>query len=193
MVLQKFSSLFVVCLAITDIWLFAALVWSAPEPKDKPASAEEENAEPAKANEEEAAQNLKKSQKNLRKIALAFDNCAATLVGAAPRNLGVDKEGKEGKPNLSWRVWLLPYLEREDLWKKVKFEEPWDSENNKKLIEQMPDVFSSPRVVVKKKGVTVYQGFAGEGTLFEPGKKLKFPASSTDGRSKTIMIVESTL
>jgi hypothetical protein len=54
----------------------------------------------------------------------------------------------------------------------------------------MPEIYTSPRVVVKKKGYAVYQGFAGDGTLFEPGKKLRI-ANITDGTSNTIMVVES--
>jgi hypothetical protein len=54
----------------------------------------------------------------------------------------------------------------------------------------MPELYTSPRVVVKKKGYTVYQGFAGEGALFEPGKKLRI-TNITDGTSNTILAVES--
>jgi hypothetical protein len=57
----------------------------------------------------------------------------------------------------------------------------------------MPEIFSSPRVVVKKKGYTVYQGFAGPGALFQPGKKLRFPAAIADGTSNTILAVESSM
>src|SRR5262249_22906781 len=66
------------------------------------------------------------------------------------------------------------------------------SEHNKELLEKMPDVYASPRVVVKKKGFTVYQGFAGKGALFQTGTRLKFP-DITDGRSNTLMVVESSI
>ncbi len=45
---------------------------------------------------------------------------------------------KEGKPLLSWRVSLLPFLDQEALYKQFKLDEPWDSPNNKKLIAKMP-------------------------------------------------------
>jgi hypothetical protein len=79
------------------------------------------------------------------------------------------------------------------MYKKFKLDEPWDSKNNRELVEKMPDVFSSPRVVVKKKGFTVYQGFAGTGALFQPGAKHRFPASISDGTANTIMAVESSV
>ncbi|HEV3237767.1 MAG TPA: DUF1559 domain-containing protein, partial [Gemmataceae bacterium] len=104
-----------------------------------------------------------------------------------------DITDKDGKALLSWRVAILPYLEQDGLHKQFKLDEPWNSESNKKLIEKMPDVFASPRVAVKKKGFTVYQGFAGPGALFETGKVMRFPASIPDGTSNTIMAVESSI
>ena len=40
---------------------------------------------------------------------------------------------KDGKPFLSWRVALLPYLEQIPLYNKFKLDEPWDSPHNKAL------------------------------------------------------------
>ena len=40
---------------------------------------------------------------------------------------------KNGKPMLSWRVLILPYMEQHALYKLYKFNEPWDGPNNKKL------------------------------------------------------------
>ncbi len=48
---------------------------------------------------------------------------------------------KPKQPPVSWRVLVLPYVERQDLYSKYHFDEPWDSENNKKLIPLMPKVF----------------------------------------------------
>ncbi len=45
---------------------------------------------------------------------------------------------KEGKPLLSWRVALLPYLRHEKLYEQFHLDEPWDSEHNIKLLPQMP-------------------------------------------------------
>src|SRR5262245_19784659 len=46
--------------------------------------------------------------------------------------------GKDGKTKHSWRVALLPYLEAQPLYNEYHFDEPWDSEHNKKLIPKMP-------------------------------------------------------
>ena len=55
------------------------------------------------------------------------------------------KADKDGKPLLSWRVLILPYVEQEDLYKQFHLDEPWDSEHNKKLIEKMPAVYRVAR------------------------------------------------
>jgi hypothetical protein len=46
---------------------------------------------------------------------------------------------------LSWRVGLLPQIGESELYRQFKFDEAWDSEHNKKLIEKMPEVFKAPR------------------------------------------------
>jgi hypothetical protein len=184
----KFSSLLSIFLATAAIWLFAALVGSAPAPEDEPIP-DELAAEPAKGTEEQAERNLSASVKNLERIALSVITYADTNNRQLPGNI-VDKDGKA---LLSWRVAILPALEQGELYKKFKLDEPWNSEHNKKLIEKMPVIFLSPRVTVKKKGFTVYQGFAGPGTLFEPGKKMRYPASIPDGTANTIMAVESSI
>jgi len=51
---------------------------------------------------------------------------------------------KQGKPLLSWRVALLPYLGQQDLYKKFRLNEPWDSAHNRELISLMPDVYFVP-------------------------------------------------
>ena len=39
-----------------------------------------------------------------------------------------------GKPLLSWRVAILPYIDEKALYKKFKLDEPWDSPHNKELL-----------------------------------------------------------
>ncbi len=52
--------------------------------------------------------------------------------------------GKSGEPLLSWRVALLPFLGKAEyaLYQKFRLDEPWDSEHNRPLADQMPDVFA---------------------------------------------------
>jgi Protein of unknown function (DUF1559) len=163
-------------------WLtFSALVVigslaAAPVPKDKD---KEEAPGPITDGQ------LQQSQKNLKLIGLAIHNFESTH-GVIPNNV---TDG-DGKPTLSWRVHLLPYLEQDELYKQFNLDEPWDGKTNKKLVEQMPAVFAPVRMKPKQKGVTFYRGFAGEGTTFEPGQRITF-ASFTDGMSNTIGVIEA--
>jgi hypothetical protein len=96
---------------------------------------------------------------------------------------------KDGKPLLSWRVMILPYLEEKALYEQFKLDEPWDSEHNKKLIEKMPKVYASPLTKPLEHGKTCYQVPFGKETLFTGKNGIKM-REVTDGTSKTIALVE---
>jgi hypothetical protein len=97
---------------------------------------------------------------------------------------------KNGKPLLSWRVLILPYLDQNDLYRQFKLDEPWDSEHNKKLIEKMPDVYRVPALPSLPDHSTTYFVPVGKETVFHddqgtPTKDIR------DGVSNTILIVEA--
>jgi hypothetical protein len=79
---------------------------------------------------------------NIKQIMLAMHNYADVHKHFPPAVI-YGKDGK-GKAPHSWRVELLPYLEGETLYKAYNFDEPWDSENNRKILAQMPVVFRNP-------------------------------------------------
>jgi hypothetical protein len=95
-----------------------------------------------------------------------------------------------GKPLLSWRVQLLPYLDGGEVYKELHLDEPWDSEHNKKLIAKIPDVFRSDSKDGVPEGHTTVMVFAGEGTPFGLEKGAT-PGQITDGLSNTIMLVDA--
>ena len=74
---------------------------------------------------------------------------------------------KNGKPGLSWRVLILPYIEQDALYKQFKLDEPWDSENNKKLLDKMPKVYAIPGVTRPGGTDTHYRVFVGNGAAFD--------------------------
>jgi RNA polymerase sigma factor (sigma-70 family) len=129
-----------------------------------------------------------RSQNNLKQIALAFHNYADTNRGVFPPAAICDAGGK---PLLSWRVAILPWLEQDALYRAFHLDEPWDSEHNKKLLAQMPPQYALPGVRMKQAGVTPYQVFVGKEALFDGGRKPPFPASITDGTSNTILVAEA--
>jgi RNA polymerase sigma factor (sigma-70 family) len=126
-----------------------------------------------------------RSKNNLTQIAIAMLNYNDAN-GHFPENI----TDKNGKPLLSWRVAIIPYFDGgQELYKQFKLDEPWDSAHNKKLLEAMPNVYwvgFEPRGETK----TYYQAFAGPGTVFDPGKKVR-PEIITDGPANTLAVVEA--
>jgi hypothetical protein len=97
------------------------------------------------------------------------------------------------RPLLSWRVHLLPFLEQSALYQQFHLDEPWDSEHNRKLIDQMPAIFADPdpavRAAVGDKGRTTFVVPTGEGLMFGGNEGMKL-SGVTDGTSSTIFTVE---
>jgi hypothetical protein len=136
-----------------------------------------------------------KSQNNLKQIGLAIHNYHDTH-GKLP----ADIKDKDGKPILSWRVAILPFIEQDNLYRQFKLDEPWDSEHNRKLSQQVVKVFESPNVQTRKGAVnqgekpfgqTNYLGVSGPGTMFDLTKEKLTLADVTDGLSNTVMVVET--
>lgn len=130
---------------------------------------------------------LTNSVNNLKQIGIAMHNYH-DAIGHLPTNI----TDKDGKPLLSWRVAILPYIEEPDLFKSFKLDEPWDSDNNKKLIAKMPKTYAPIRVKAKE-GETFYQVFSGEDAIFG-GKNKKatlITIVSADGASNTGMVFEA--
>jgi hypothetical protein len=83
----------------------------------------------------------RRTKHNLQRIARAILKFADHNHGRLPPSLIADADGR---PPRSWRIELLPYLERQDLYEQYRTQEPWDSPANKRVLEQMPEVYRSP-------------------------------------------------
>ena len=96
---------------------------------------------------------------------------------------------KEGKPLLSWRVQILPYLGHNFLYKQFRQNEPWDSEHNKKFIRRIPPSFRETQDDLNK-GTTPFQAPVGIATLFTPGGTGTNSIQIINELSNTIMLVK---
>jgi RNA polymerase sigma factor (sigma-70 family) len=144
-------------------------------------------ATPAERVDEKEQKARRQSIHNLRMISLAMYNAMSnTNTGRFPAAAIIN----DGKPLLSWRVALLPYLGEKGLYEKFHLDEPWDSAHNKPLLEQMPNVYAP---VVRKgepKASTYYQVLVGRGALFGDDMGTLYE-DVTDERSSTLMVVEA--
>jgi Protein of unknown function (DUF1559) len=126
------------------------------------------------------------SQNNLKQIALAMHNYHDSFNGFPPAAIC----DKKGKPMLSWRVAILPFVEQDQLYKEFHLDEPWDSDHNKKLLAKMPRIYAMPDTAKQGETKTHYRVFYGNGAGFE----LLLPTGIrdiTDGTSNTCMVVEA--
>lgn len=123
---------------------------------------------------------------NLKQIALAMQSYH-DVYGAYPPAYLADANGK---PMHSWRVLILPFVGRQDLYARYRFDEPWDGPNNSQLAAPTPAVYrcaSDPATA----NTTDYVAITGPGTMFDADKSIN-QRSITDGMSNTLLVVEST-
>ncbi|MBX9579724.1 MAG: DUF1559 domain-containing protein [Gemmataceae bacterium] len=134
------------------------------------------------------------NENNLKQIALAFHNYESAF-GNFPSN----SYDKDGKPLLSWRVHILPFVEQDALYKQFKLDEPWDGDHNKPLGDILVKLYMVPGRPADAPNKTYYRAFISpkdvkpeyralmvEGELKGP-KIVAIP----DGSSNTIMVVEA--
>jgi hypothetical protein len=126
------------------------------------------------------------SMNNLKQLALALQNHHDTKKAFPAQAIC----NKDGKPLLSWRVAILPFIEENDLYNQFHLDEPWDSEHNKPLLERMPEVFANPNLKLPK-GKTSYLAMVGKDCVFDGTDKGIPIQGITDGTSKTVAIVEA--
>jgi serine/threonine protein kinase/phage FluMu protein Com len=137
------------------------------------------------------------SENNLKQFALAMHNIQATYGSMSPAAI-TDK--RTGKPLLSWRVAILPFIEQSALYRRFKLDEAWDGPNNSRLLPLMPKIFVVDGSKKAEPNATFYQVFVGPKTAFEPTGKpsgpfgfagRRLPADFTDGTSNTLLVVEA--
>jgi hypothetical protein len=100
--------------------------------------------------------------------------------------------GADGDALLSWRVLLLPYLERRELFEQFKLDESWDGPHHQSLLEKMSPVYAPyDGRPTAEAWTTHYQVFVGRGAAFEPGRGLRLKDDFPDGTSNTLLAVQA--
>ncbi|WP_020472217.1 DUF1559 family PulG-like putative transporter [Zavarzinella formosa] len=147
------------------------------------------------------AANRMKLSNNFKQVGLGVSNYESTYA-----YLPTNTYDANGKPLLSWRVHILPYIEQNNLYSQFKLDEPWDSPNNRPLLDLMPAIYgrvgdSSPSVRGNR---TYVRAFATPGAVMERipperymrrGNLQPRPAYGldeiSDGASNTIFCIEA--
>jgi prepilin-type processing-associated H-X9-DG protein len=126
---------------------------------------------------------------NLRLISLALQNYHSRY-GCFPPAAIFDGQGR---PLLSWRVAILPFLEQESLYQRFHLNEPWYSPHNRRLLAQMPKIFCCPFGDGRpgEAEMSPYQVIVGPQTVFTGGPGGVRLDEVADGAFKTLMVVET--
>ena len=130
----------------------------------------------------------------LSQIGLGIYNYES-VYASLPINLGPQDLDANGQPYLSWRVYLLPFLDEGALFNQFHLDEPWNSPNNLPLLADMPEIFRS-RGISNGSDLTGFQLLVGPGAYNQPsggqygvtGPKF---SQFTDGSNNTILVVET--
>ena len=135
---------------------------------------------------------------NLKQIALGMLNHESAKK-KFPAAFSVDKNGKA---LLSWRVQILPYVGERPLYDEFRPSiwagEPWDSQQNKQLVDRMPEIYLNPNGDIEPPK-TNYLAVTGQEAMFPGstspggGRRQRGPSGDhiRDGLAHTVMIVEA--
>lgn len=131
------------------------------------------------------------SMNNLKQIGLAFHNYHDVYGFFPPAVI------EENGVKRSWRVEILPFVEGAAIYDQYRRNEPWDSEANKKVLEQMPAVFKDPSDSSGPTSTSYYR-LTGNGAMasdkavdVRSGGKGTSLGDIIDGTSNTILVVEA--
>jgi prepilin-type processing-associated H-X9-DG protein len=150
----------------------------------------EKTAEPVVVPIEQASEADRRARcaNNLEQIGQAMHRYCSTYGTFPPAY----SKSPQGKPLLSWRVHILPFLQKKALYDEFHKDEPWDSPHNKSLISRMPPVYTCPSGsrVPANVGKTSYLTPRGPATIF-PGAEAVKRREIEDGLVYTILVAEA--
>lgn len=95
---------------------------------------------------------------------------------------------ENARPMHSWRVLILPFVDQQELYKRYRFDEPWDGPNNRKLHDVIVPLYSCPSEP-KRGSATSYVVVTGPETAWRGGTSLSL-GDIRDGTSQTISVAE---
>ena len=128
------------------------------------------------------------SRNNLKQMGLAFHNYHETYQ-ALPASMTFDDTGRARH---GWVTALLPYMDDEATYAKIRLDLPWSDEENRPAFEMPingatnPGILRSPRTPTSGNALIDY---AGNSLVLQPGRPRPF-SEITDGLSNTLLVGE---
>ncbi|KAA5540420.1 DUF1559 domain-containing protein [Roseiconus nitratireducens] len=122
---------------------------------------------------------------NMKQVMLGMHNYHSAYKRLPPSAITDD----EGKPLLSWRVAILPFVEEQALYEQFHLDEPWDSEHNLPLSKKLPAVYRVGGVRLPP-GHTCIQAVVGKEMGMKPLERTAF-RDFLDGLSNSLLIVQT--
>lgn len=121
---------------------------------------------------------------NVKQIGLALLNYEQRY-HAFPPAYTVDANGNRLH---SWRTFILPQLDRNDLFKKVDFSKPWNDPANREVYEATMEIYQCPKIELPA-GHTTYMVVVAPDGIFR-GAAGRTVNEITDGPAMTLVVAE---
>lgn len=96
---------------------------------------------------------------------------------------------ESGRPMHSWRVLILPDLDKLGVYKRYRMDEPWDGPNNRQLLGIPMPIYRCPEQPFSGTPLTSYMAVVGPTTAW-PGSNSTKAEDFRDGTGNTLMVVE---
>lgn len=123
---------------------------------------------------------------NLKQIGLAMHNYHDTYRLFPGAHLDDDN----GRPRLSWRVSILPFMDEAPRYNAYNMNVAWDSPTNSALMSPIPQAYVCPSHSIPGSINTAYATITGPDTLLGDGTCWSI-GDDTDGTSNTLLVVEA--
>ena len=122
---------------------------------------------------------------HVRQNALSLHNYESAFGGFPPSVLTHKESGKK----YSWRIAILPFVDRQDIYDRYDFTQEWDSPHNLEVTSEMPDIFRSDTDDVDSTNTSFFM-LTGAGGAFSEEASTTIQDFS-DGTSNTLMLIEA--